>query len=377
MSVAKTTEFMLPRPPRHYGQTMHDRQADPGNLTQPAKSPILSASSMVKDYPELRQVIIDPLLRESEVANIIAASKIGKTHLAIDLAISMTVGGLWLGRFPIARGRALYLDAELHRETFASRLASIASARKISVSDLKSLDVLPLRGNLRSLEELSVQIQSLPRKTYRLIIVDALYRLTPEQFDENNNRHVTQLYNLEDQIAHNTGAAIVNIHHASKGAQAGKGVTDVGSGAGAQSRAVDTHIILRPHQQENCVVLEAALRSFAPLPPVALRWTYPTWNIDPTLDPTLLLDAGRRGKKAKPIPRRWTLFQFADQFLSPDPQTKATIMVAADVLGISERKAGQLLDASLDAGLSHEWDYGPKKPHRFATVKQPADIQKD
>ena len=41
------------------------------------------------------------------------------------------------------------------------------------------------------------------------------------------------------------GAAIVLVHHTTKGAQAGKSVTDIGAGGGAQSRAADTHLVAR------------------------------------------------------------------------------------------------------------------------------------
>jgi hypothetical protein len=80
----------------------------------------------------------------------------------------------------------------------------------------------------------------------------------------------------------------VNIHHSSKGSQSDKAVTDVGAGAGSQSRAADTHFILRPHQTEGVIVAEAAVRSFPPMEPVCLRWEYPLWRLDGEADPRLL-----------------------------------------------------------------------------------------
>ena len=44
-------------------------------------------------------------------------------------------------------------------------------------------------------------------------------------------------------LAIQTGAAFVLVHHSTKGSQAEKSVTDTGSGAGAMSRAVDSHIV--------------------------------------------------------------------------------------------------------------------------------------
>ncbi|MGI6417616.1 MAG: hypothetical protein ACOX1P_18335 [Thermoguttaceae bacterium] len=59
---------------------------------------------------------------------------------------------------------------------------------------------------------------------------------------ENDNAAIMSLYNVIDGYAARLNTAWVNVHHASKGDQSGKGTTDVGSGAGAQSRAADTHL---------------------------------------------------------------------------------------------------------------------------------------
>jgi hypothetical protein len=49
---------------------------------------------------------------------------------------------------------------------------------------------------------------------------------------------------------------------------------DVGGGAGAQSRATDTHLVLRPHEEDNVVVRNAAVRTWAPIVPMWLRLAY-------------------------------------------------------------------------------------------------------
>ena len=67
---------------------------------------------------------------------------------------------------------------------------------------------------------------------YALIIVDAFYRALPRGTDENDNAAIADLYNFVDRTAERSDAAIVLVHHSSKGSQAGKSVTDVGSGAG-------------------------------------------------------------------------------------------------------------------------------------------------
>ena len=119
---------------------------------------------------------------------------------------------------------------------------------------------------------------------YSLIAVDAKYRTLPPGKSENDNAFETELYNEIDRWAH----AKILVHHSSKGGQGEKRVTDVGSGAGAQSRAADCHLILREHAEEDAVVLEAAVRSFAPVEPLPLRWQWPLWHPDDGLDSRLL-----------------------------------------------------------------------------------------
>ena len=75
------------------------------------------------------------------------------------------------------------------------------------------------------------------------------------------------------------------IHHTSKGNQSLKAVTDVGAGAGSQSRASDTHVILRRHKEQGVVVMESVVRSFPSVGAVCLRWNWPLWDRDDSLDP--------------------------------------------------------------------------------------------
>lgn len=134
----------------------------------------------------------------------------------------------------------------------------------------------------------------IPAGKYDLVILDALYRAEPASMNENDNSSRMRLYNTIDAIAARMDCGWVNIHHASKGDQSSKAVTDVGAGAGSQSRAADTHIILRPHEEERAFVLEVAVRSFAPVKPLALRWEFPVWLSAEDLDPAQL-----KGRKTR------------------------------------------------------------------------------
>ncbi len=120
-----------------------------------------------------------------------------------------------------------------------------------------------------------------------MMVIDAKYRLFGNGLEENSNDDQTTFHNMIDKLAKEMNCPILLIHHATKGDQSSKSVTDVGSGGGSQSRAVDLHMTIRPHQQPGLAVLEAAVRSFAPVEPVTLRWNWPVWSVDFGTEPVL------------------------------------------------------------------------------------------
>jgi hypothetical protein len=246
---------------------------------------------LIQDNPKLSEPVIDGLLRTAETMNIIAASKVGKTWLMYALLICLATGRRWLDSFQCNAGRVLLIDNELHPQTIANRMPKVAAAMGVSMEDIEaSIDVIALRGKGMTLDKLASTIKRIEAGYYSAIVLDAWYRFIPKGVSENDNADVMALYNLLDQYAAESGAAIVAVHHASKGKQGDKAVTDVGAGAGAQSRAADAHVVLRPHEEDGCIVLEAAVRSFKPAEPLALRWEFPLWSRAEGVDTSALLD---------------------------------------------------------------------------------------
>lgn len=254
---------------------------------------ILDFVDLIEQYPSMRDPVVEGFLRRGETANVISKSKIGKSWLGYGLGFSVAFGLDWLGRFRTNRGRVLLCDNELHRETLSSRMKAVASAMGLRYSDCRGwFDVKALRGESRDIHALGPILRKIPKDKYSLIIVDAFYRLLPDGTSENDNAQMTAVYNAINQYGDATGAAFVLIHHSSKGDQSGKQITDIGSGAGAISRAADSHVVLRPHDEADSVVMEAETRSFKRPDPIGLRWFFPVWQPDENLDPSLL--QGRR-----------------------------------------------------------------------------------
>ncbi len=339
---------------------------------------MLSVGQLLKDHPELRPPVVNGLLRIGETMNIIAPPKYGKSWLVTDLAMAVATGRRWLDAFDTTQGNVLILDNELHSETSANRIPKVATARGIELPEIADkLFVDNLRGRLLDVYSLQPYFESLQKDFFKVIVMDAFYRFLPKDSDENSNANMTDVYNRLDWYAAMLGCCFVLVHHASKGNQSGKSVTDVGAGAGSQARATDTHLIMRQHQEDGCVVVGAAVRSWQPLDSLCLRWSFPVWPIEDNLDPTDLRPERPR-KKPKPKGEQQsdapqcTKDSFVASFVTEEPTTMKAIIASARETGITQRMARDMIQLTEDAGLIHRWSFGANRPVKFATVPQPS-----
>jgi hypothetical protein len=313
---------------------------------------------LMLEFPELREPVIHGLLRQGETLTVIANPKAGKSWLATDVALSVATGRPLFETFFTQPGSVLVLDNELHPQTVADRNRKVTAARGIGASEISDRVCIEcLRGRLLDIFAMQSYFDGLAPGQFQVIILDALYRFLPAGTDENNNAQMAAVFNQIDAYAERLGASFIAIHHTSKGSQSGKSITDVGAGAGALSRATDSHLILRPHEEPACAVLEAAVRSWPPVDPRVLRWTFPVWVPDTALDPARLrVEQPRRRERQAPdepesVPDRWTAGRFVETFLNAIPQPLVDILDAADDAGLSERRTKKLLRSAERRGL--------------------------
>lgn len=305
--------------------------------------------ALIAGFTGLNRPIIHELLREGETMNVIASPKVGKSWFVSRLAISVASGLDWLG-LTVEPGRVLHIDNELHASTIAYRYRVISEAMDFPHHLYSgNIDMVSLRGRLRDLYGLARTFEQIEPGQYKLIILDAFYRTLPRDTDENDNGAIANLYNLIDHYASRLQCAFVLIHHTSKGNQSGKAVTDVGAGAGSQSRAADTHLILRPHEEDGIIVLESAVRSWPPMAPCALKWDWPLFTPTDEVDTSALLGVTKPGK-----PKAVPLEDFVEQCIATgDPCSKRSVIYEANQrLGLSERKAEEMLDLAMERGLA-------------------------
>lgn len=308
-----------------------------------------TASELVVKFQAMQEPIIDGVLRRGETMNLVGPSKMHKSWMVLGMCLDVATGDDWL-TFPTKPGKVLLLDNELHHPTLANRLQKMADARNLNLADLHDRIIFRcLRGNLLDISAVGNLVRSFAPGTFNLIVLDALYRFYPPGHDENSNAHVTALYNAIDNYANYTNSAFALVHHASKGLQAGKAITDVGSGAGAQSRATDAHVAVRQHQTQDAVSVDAAVRSFKPISPFCLRWHWPTWELAPDLDPKQLYNGKDNGKPDLTVDDYYQAY--LNQDYSSTPTGKTEIAEALQkTLRITRDLSRDLFDQMVEAG---------------------------
>jgi len=274
----------------------------------------------------------------------------------------------------------LILDNELHAETAASRIPKIAEERGIHLREIsESVCVKNVRGELKDILALKEYFFSLAEDNFKIIVLDALYRFLPKDSDENANGALREVYNQLDLYALHLGCAFVCIHHSTKGVQSDKAIVDVGAGGGAQSRAADCHLILRDHEENDAVVLDAAVRSWPPIAPACLRWRFPVWSLAPDLSPFDLRRPERRrgGNRTPNSPtaekQTWSVERFVSEFITPEPLRFAALTARAQASSpeLSQRQIKIYVEAAVSNGLAFKWhDAMDRRTLSYASVPQ-------
>lgn len=310
----------------------------------------IASPSICDGVPPMRPFVVDGLLRRGEICNFIGASKTGKTWMLYHLIAALASGGAWLGR-QCTQSRVLLVDNELHPETAKNRMANVVEALGIDKATFdERVRVAFVRGRMATLEDVEATLRGAGRGAFDVIALDAFYRFL-NGVDENANGEMTGVYNHLDRIAEFSGAAIINVHHSSKGDQSNKATTDVGSGAGAIARATDTHLAFLRHMEEGCVVLRGECRSSRRPMAVGLRLNPPFVTLDSSLNLEDLWTPKKAAQKGKAQPM--TVDEFVREVV--DNQSSKTLIIAkAQERGVTQSHARWLAQEAISTNKVKE-----------------------
>lgn len=209
-----------------------------------AKSPrfkrINTNDLMAKEFEPIRWIVPDYVPEGFSV--LAGRQKLGKTWLAIDIALAVASGGMAMGAIEVEGGDVLYLDLENGERRVQRRVDAIYPdprsrpdlSRLEWVTDAPALD----KGLIDALEDWRLSIQN-----PRLVVIDVLQRIKPVGSAARNsyeNDYVA--WAPLQQWAMQNGIAVVGLHHTKKGGA--DDPLEALSGSNGLSACADTTLVL-------------------------------------------------------------------------------------------------------------------------------------
>lgn len=236
------------------------------------------------DPPERNPILIPGILRKGHVAVLAGKGKIGKTQIAIQLAIAVATNGEWLGHRIENGGKVLYIDPECDAKSLDNRFSYMCEALGVDKGRIDdAIYQWPLRGiGSYSIENLTEHIQEhSAHGEFALVIVDSASIFV--KGDENSSGDVRRFGNEVIRLAEITGASVLCVHHFGKATDGGRLAADRARGSSVWLDFPDAQLTLTEitpssgdpsevlSSGEYGVLLEASgLREFPRMDPVHL-----------------------------------------------------------------------------------------------------------
>lgn len=253
---------------------------------------IRRADEMATDIKPAPPELIKGMLYEGGTMMMAGASKSMKSYTMIALGLAVATGSEWLG-FKCAKAPVFFLNLELQQFAMEARVREVAAAMKIDPP--KDFMTIHLRGQMVGINQIEANLASmLDEYQPGMTIIDPHYKISSASGVEENSNDAQGLllYRLENLICSRKSSLNIS-HHFSKGDKSQTKAMDRAAGGGALARWGDVMMSITDHEEEKCTVAEFSLRNFKPIDPFGLRWDYPVWRRDESLDPTKLKKAGR------------------------------------------------------------------------------------
>jgi len=226
-----------------------------------ARNPAMATPLMVESFADLvrqdfppQKFLVDGLIPAGQLVMLGGRGKAGKSWLVLQLIAAVDRGMPFLGK-TTSRGKVLYLALEDGRRRLNQRPKILKWQPSPDVDIAFKVDKFDAGG-----QGLAHIRQAIADKGYDLVVVDTLVKTLSGSADENNNTYMAAICNDLADMAHDSGAAILIVHHTSK--QLVENPFDALRGASAIRDAYDAGMMLVRKHGEKEATLHAEARDF-------------------------------------------------------------------------------------------------------------------
>lgn len=208
------------------------------------------AALVAHDFPTQHFLVAD-LIPAGQLVMLGGRGKVGKSWLVLQLIAAIDRGDSFLGR-ATKRGKTLYLALEDGRRRLNQRPRLMNWKPSQDVDIAFRVDTFDHGG-----QGLAHIRQAIAAGGYDLVVIDTLVKTLSSAADENNNTEMGAICNELADMAHDSGACILIVHHTTKTAV--ENPFDALRGATAIRNSYDVGLMLvRKHGAEEATVYTEA-----------------------------------------------------------------------------------------------------------------------
>jgi hypothetical protein len=311
----------------------------------PLPLPIEHFDAKAPAYPP---VLIDGLLRQQELFLMGGEAKHYKSWARIDMLYCIGNGFDWLG-FKCHQGCVFHLDFECFKADVWHRFNQVhqsycaagfkGSLDNIHWSALREVALdHPFGAN-----DLAGLPEYLGVGTYTVFSLDPIYQLLGGK-GESDPAAVFELLRRLLALGSSLKSAVAVVQHFAKGDQSLKKAQDRLSGSSVWARFPDALMTFTGLKEKDCFGCDITVRSFKPVESFAVRWEFPRFRVDQSLDPEDVKTLGR--------PKETSLDQFCSLLTAGESVPHSDFeRRAIKVLGISSATFSRRLREAKDKRL--------------------------
>lgn len=209
---------------------------------------------------------VDSLIASRSATILSGLPSCGKTWALLDLAIEVSRGGRWLGKFECAKGNVLYFDQESREALLSKRLRQLLAAKGIG-SEGTALRLAVMAGVSLSDESAIARLrETLDEHKPRLVVIDSLIRV--HAADENTASEMRVVSGVIQRLMLESGASFVFADHLRK---ARPGTESDPRGSNEKVAFVDQLLVMRRTAPEMAVLQHRKSRFATEVPPFEVR----------------------------------------------------------------------------------------------------------
>ena len=159
--------------------------------------------------------LVEGIIPATSMAQLYGKSGLGKTFVALDMALSVAVGTPWLGSYKVRQGPVVYVAAEglAGMKSRARAWLKHHDHEPAKVIDFRVVGTPVQLVGVNDVEVLTGQVEAtFPGRGLQLVVLDTQARCTVG-VEENSAKEMGVALEAADRLRRSTGATVLLLHH--------------------------------------------------------------------------------------------------------------------------------------------------------------------